>query len=326
MASTFTPNKHIEKPANGDDVDVWDVPVNSDWDIIDAAFGGATNINVVGASGTNALTATQYRPGYIVFSGLLTANVNYQLPTGVGGAWTLANITTGAFTVTFSSAGGGTSVLAPRNVFFNVRCEGTNVFTVAASPGANSDITSLLSLGLTGLVKGQGAAAPLIAATPGVDYGAPATAATWSTTQSFAGSTTQTAAAFVNIVEVETVTAAAATGTVNLYASVQSILWYTSNAAANWTINLTFASTPTTLNTVLAANQNIVLVFKAKQGGTPFFNNVVQVDGSTSGVTTVWLNGAPVAGSANGIDVYTYEVVKTGAGTFTVFASLAQWK
>ena len=39
MTSTFTTNKSIEKPANGDYVNDWNVPVNADWDIIDQAFG-----------------------------------------------------------------------------------------------------------------------------------------------------------------------------------------------------------------------------------------------------------------------------------------------
>lgn len=146
MASTFTTNKHIEKPANGDDVDSWDVPVNADWDTIDAVFGNTTAINVVAATGTVTLTFAQYRPQYIVFSGLLTASPNYQLPTTIGGQWALLNITTGAFTVTFSSAGGGTTVLLPRGSIINVRSDGTNIFTYAAASGANSDITSLLAL------------------------------------------------------------------------------------------------------------------------------------------------------------------------------------
>ena len=38
MTSTFTPNKNIEKPAFNDYVDGWDVPVNSDFTIIDTAL------------------------------------------------------------------------------------------------------------------------------------------------------------------------------------------------------------------------------------------------------------------------------------------------
>jgi hypothetical protein len=38
-------------------------------------------------------------------------------------------------------------------------------------------------------------------------------------------------------------------------------------------------------------------------------------------VTTKWQGIAPTTGSASGIDYYVYKVTKTGAATFTVFAS-----
>jgi hypothetical protein len=52
----------------------------------------------------------------------------------------------------------------------------------------------------------------------------------------------------------------------------------------------------------------------------------VQVDGTTSGVTTRWLGGAPTAGNASGIDSYRYLIIKTGSATFTVLASNTQFK
>jgi len=48
----------------------------------------------------------------------------------------------------------------------------------------------------------------------------------------------------------------------------------------------------------------------------------VQVDGTTSGVTTRWQGGtAPTAGNASGVDVYSYTIIKTANATFSVFAS-----
>lgn len=134
MASTFTPNASIEKPAHGDDIDTWDIPVNSDWDIIDAVFGNTTSLNAVAASGIVALTVTQYRPRNIVISGLLTASVNYQIPSGVGGQWTIFNNTTGAFSVTFSSAGGGTSVVLLQGYRTLVVSDGTNISVSTTAP------------------------------------------------------------------------------------------------------------------------------------------------------------------------------------------------
>lgn len=326
MASTFTTNKHIERPANGDDVDTWDVPVNADWTIIDTAFGDVTTINVVAAAGTTALTVAQYRPPMIVLSGLLTANVNYQFPAGVGGLWTIRNSTTGAFTVTFSSVGAGTTVVVTQGARTNILCDATNVIIYGAAAGANADITSLTGLSITGIVKGTGAAAALVAATAGTDYAKPDTDSTWTGTENFTGTTAKLAAALTNAAENGTVSATAATGTIAYYISTQSCLYFTSNAAANWVLNLTFASVPTTLNAVMSTGQVLTVIFAVTQGSTAYYNTSVQIDGTTSGVTTLWQGGAPLAGNVSGVDIYSYAVWKTANAAFTVFASVIQFK
>lgn len=147
---------------------------------------------------------------------------------------------------------------------------------------------------------------------------------TWTGTQTFTGATTKPAAVLTNAVEPVNVSATAATGTIALYAASQSVTYYTTNASANWTVNLSF-SAGTTLNTALATGQAVTIVFMAAQGATPFYNNVVQVDGTTTGVTMHWQGAAPTAGDASATDVYTYTVVKTGSATFAVFASLTKF-
>jgi hypothetical protein len=144
--------------------------------------------------------------------------------------------------------------------------------------------------------------------------------------QTFSGSTTALAEVLTNAAEVVTVSATAATGTIAYYATTQSVLYYTSNASANWVVNLTGASTPTTLNTLLSTGQCITLVFMVTNGSTGYYNTSVQVDGTTSGVTTRWANGlAPSSGNANSIEVYTYTVIKTGSATYTVLANRSQF-
>jgi len=158
MASSYTTNKTLEKPGNGDYVDTWNVPVNADLDVIDQAFGGTTSINVTAASGVTTLSASQYRSLIIAFSGTLTANVDYRIPSGVGGQWIVTNAATGAFTITVSSAGGGTSVVVGVGVGVAISSDGTNVFSVGTTTGqVTQEISSafaardvLAGAGLTG--------------------------------------------------------------------------------------------------------------------------------------------------------------------------------
>lgn len=125
--STFTTNKGIEQPTSGSYNNTWDVPVNADWGIIDNAFGGTTNLNATGASGTNTLALAQYQPPNIVITGTLSANVVYSIPSGVGGLWTIYNNTSGAYTVAFASGGGGTAVTLQQGARTQVVSDGTNI-------------------------------------------------------------------------------------------------------------------------------------------------------------------------------------------------------
>ena len=135
MASSFTTNKVIEKPANGDYTDTWNVPVNGDFDIIDQAFGGTTSLNATGGSAT--LTDTQYRSLILSISGAISANVTYTIPSGKGGQWIIRNTTTdasgGPWTITIASGGGGTSLVIPRTGITTIFSDGTNI--VAAPIG-----------------------------------------------------------------------------------------------------------------------------------------------------------------------------------------------
>ena len=147
---------------------------------------------------------------------------------------------------------------------------------------------------------------------------------TWTGKQTFTGSSSLISSKFVNALENITVSATAATGTINYDVTTQSVVYYTSNASANWTVNFR-ASSGTSLDTAMATGEVITVVFLVTQGATAYYNNVIQVDGTT--ITPKWQNGsAPTAGNASSIDSYSYAIVKTGSATFTVLASLVQFK
>ena len=151
------------------------------------------------------------------------------------------------------------------------------------------------------------------------------TAQTFTGTKTFSGTSSALALVLNDAAEVATVSATAATGTINYDITTQSVLYYTSNASANWTVNFR-ASSGTSLNTALATGQSVTVAFLVTQGSTAYFNNSIQVDGTTSGVTVRWLGGAPAAGNASGIDSYRYLIIKTGSATYTVLASVTQFK
>lgn len=120
-----------------------------------------------------------------------------------------------------------------------------------------------------------------------------------------------------------TISATAATGTINYDLSTQSVLYYTSNASGNWTLNVR-GNSSTTLNSLMATGQSITFTFLVTQGATAYYNSAVTIDGSS--VTPEWLGGsAPSAGNASSVDVYSYTVIKTGSAAFTVFASQSRY-
>jgi hypothetical protein len=176
---------------------------------------------------------------------------------------------------------------------------------------------------LTGVIKGAGTGA-FAAATAGTDYVAPATATSFTATQTFTGSTTELAAVFQDAAEVTTISATAATGTIAYDVTTQSVLYYTSNASANWTLNIRGNAT-TSLNTLMSTGQSVTVVFLVTQGATAYYNNALQIDGSS--VTPKYQGGtAWTAGNVSGIDAYSYTIVKTGSAAFTVFAAQTQFK
>lgn len=142
MASSFTTNKVLEKPGNGDYVDTWNVPVNGDMDIIDQAFGGITSLNATGGSAT--LTDVQYRSLILNISGAISASVTYTIPSGKGGQWIVRNTTTdavgGPWTITIASGGGGTSLVIPRTGVTTIFSDGTNIRS-APIGGASGQVT-----------------------------------------------------------------------------------------------------------------------------------------------------------------------------------------
>lgn len=129
---------------------------------------------------------------------------------------------------------------------------------------------------------------------------------------------------FIGPKEKVTVSATAATGTVNFNVSDQSVLYYTTDASANWTLNVR-GNASVSLSSLLPVGQSLTISFFVTNGGTARYQTAMQIDGSA--VTPKWLGGfAPTAGSTSAIDVYSFTIVKTNATpTYVVFGSVGKF-
>jgi hypothetical protein len=148
-------------------------------------------------------------------------------------------------------------------------------------------------------------------------------AQTFTAKQTFSGSTSVASMKTSNIAEVDTIAATAATGTIDYDVTTQSVLFYTTDASGNWTLNLR-GSSGTSLDTLMATGESLSVTFLVTQGATAYYNSALTIDGSS--VTPKWQGGtAPTSGNVSSVDCYTYVVQKTGSATYVVLASQTQF-
>ena len=240
------------------------------------------------------------------------------------------SIGSGAIRLTDGSALAANTIVA--NAIVDVQYDGTNFQLLSDSSGGKEVITDLTVSGNLAVTGTTGLTGVLTANVANITTANITTAnvatmsgtTNYTGTQTFTGSTTAIAAVFQDAAEVATVSATAATGTINYDVTTQSVLYYTTNASANWTVNIRGNGT-TSLNTLMSTGQSLTVVFLVTQGATAYYNNALTIDGSS--VTPKYQGGtAWSSGNASGIDAYSYTIVKTGSAAFTVFAAQTQFK
>lgn len=119
--------------------------------------------------------------------------------------------------------------------------------------------------------------------------------------------------------EFANVTATAVTANITIDLNDSGVVFFTANATANATVNLRG------VGPLVAGNAASYALFMTN-GATAYRVTTVQIEGTSTGVTTRWSGGtAPASGNASNVDVYAFTVVKTAASTYSVFASQTQF-
>jgi hypothetical protein len=265
------------------------------------------------AAGTTTLTASSTLLQF--FTGSTTQTVVLPVVTtlSTGQRYEIHNNSSGAITV--NSSGGNLVATVPAGITTVCTCILITGTTAASWDADIQGFTTTVPIaqGGTGASTLAGANIPVTTA-----------ANSFTAKQTFTGATGSLASAFINATETATISATAATGTINYDVTTQSVLYYTSNASANWTVNIRGNGT-TSLNTLMSTNDSLTVVFLVTNGATAYYNNALTIDGTS--VTPKYQGGtAWTSGNASGIDAYSYTIVKTGSAAFTVFAAQTQFK
>jgi len=360
MASTYTP-LGVELQATGENAGTWGTKTNTNLQIFEQIVGGFSAQSIAGGAQTTALSVSDGSTGAVLshrmieFTGSITGNQIVTIPLDVQTFYYLRNSTSGAYTVQFKYTSGSGDSLT-----FSATDKGDAVVFATANDGTNPDIYTLpngnVTTGGTQTLTNKTLTAPKIADAGFIADANGLEQIIFQTTSSavnelevtnaatgngpILGSSGETnvdlnitpkgtgrvilgAGAIQNLTEKATVSATAATGTINYDVRTQAVLYFTSAATGNFTVNIR-GDGSTTLNNIMDTGESITVAFLVTCTGSPYYNNAFTIDGVSK--TPEWQGGAaPSAGNANSIDAYVYTIFKTGDAAFTTLASQTQF-
>jgi hypothetical protein len=323
MTTAATTLLGLALPVTGELSGTWGDTVNNSLTaLLDTAVAGTTTLssdaNVTLT--TTTLAANQARQAIILWTAGGTVTRTITAP-AQSKTYVVINKTSSTQSIKIVGAGPTTGVTIVAGTAALVAWNGLDFVTVSVM-----SVTGIVQVAnggtgattLTGILKGNGTSA-FTAATAGTDYVAPGTATTFTALQTFAGTSSNADMKTSSILETDTISATAATGTINYDITTQSVLYYTSNSSGNFTINFR-GSSGTALNTIMATGECISATFLCTNNATAYYNSAVTIDGTS--VTPKWQGGtAPTSGNASAVDCYTYVIQKTGSATYAVLAS-----
>ena len=355
MANSTSANLKLTVQATGENSGTWGQITNTNLLILEQAIGGFQSVAITsGATLTFSNGAlSNGKNAVLKLTGTIGGAVNVTIPDSIEKTFIVDNATTGAYTVTFkTTSGSGVTWAAGDKTTKMVYSDGTNVIDTAFTD-LSSDITPQLSGNLDAngnniIIDGgnsildqnsneqikfvtSGSAVNEFQITNAATGNAPEIAATGGdsdidlnlTPKGVGRATFNGQGKIESVAEKVTNSATAATGTINFDVLTQAVLNFTSNAAANYTLNIR-GDGSNSLDSIMDTGESITIAHIVKQGGTAYYNSAVQIDGSS--VTPEWQGGsAPSSGNTDSLDVYSYTIIKTGSATFTVLASQTQF-
>lgn len=352
MPSSFTSRLKLERQASGENSGTWGNLVNYVLNRVDASVSGYQSVSVAGSANVtltsnnstsntdDSTTDDQVHNKVIELTGSLGADI-HVFTDAVEQNYILFNNTTGSQTLTFANTGhAANGVALKQGAKTLVYSDGSSITDVMADLG-DVTMTSVTSSGNVAGTNINGSAVISTGNVSGTNFNATANTITFAGSAPNLASTTANSDLLLSTngvagrvtfngggkieqtAEKVTVEATAATGTVNYDVLTQAVWNFTTDASANWTLNIR-GDGSNSLDSIMDTGESVTIAHIVKQGGTAYYNSAVQVDGS--GVTPEWQGGAaPSAGNTSSVDVYSYTVIKTGDATFTVFASQTQF-
>ncbi len=358
MASTYT-SLGVELQVTGENAGTWGDKTNTNLTLIQQLVGGFNQTSIAGGAQDTDLTVVDgnttgtAQQNMIELTGTITGNQTVSIPLDIERMYIIRNSTSGAYTVEVQYvSGSGTSVT------FAATDKGTRLLYAKADDGTNPNIIDVGMVDTAGIqtltnktltspkigtaiadtsgnellkVTATGSAVNELTLANAAASGNPTLSATGGDTNigidltpKGLGAIKLTSLGSIEALqERATIAATGTTGTVNFDVLTQAVLYHTSAAAGNFTVNFR-GDGSNTLNNSMNTNDSMTVAFLVTNTGTPYYNNAVTIDGSS--VTPEWQGGtAPSAGNANSVDIYSYTIIKTGSAAFTVFAAQTQF-
>ena len=353
MASAYSTDLKLELMVTGENSGTWGDKTNTNLNLVQQAIAGYEAINVASADVTLAMTnetLSNARNAVLNLTGTLAGTRVVNVPDGIEKTYIVADSTTRAGNTLTIKTVSGTGVAIPAGKTVLVYSDGTNVVDVFFMKDLVEDTTPQLGGNLdangnnilidsgnfigdeNGLeqVKFATTASAVneLTVTNAATGNAPEVSATGGDTnvdlnltpKGIGRTTFNGQGKIQSVAEKVTTEATAATGTVNYDVLTQAVWNFTTNASANWTLNVR-GDGSNSLNSIMDIGESITVAHIVSQGATAYYNSAFQIDAGA--VTPEWQGGAaPSAGTPSSLDTYTYTIIKTADATFTVLASL----